>query len=180
MEFMEGIPGSLGGALRMNAGAMGRWTFDVVETVRVMEPSGEICERSKAEVPFQYRGCPLLIESIALGAVLHGQASAREAIEARMSDCSQKRWSTQPRMPSAGCMFKNPASVPAGRLIDELGLKGTRIGGAVVSDVHANFIVNEGSATATDVLTLIELIKERAHRERGLQLETEVEIVGED
>jgi UDP-N-acetylenolpyruvoylglucosamine reductase len=77
-------------------------------------------------------------------------------------------------------MFKNPASVPAGRLIDELGLKGTRVGGAVVSDVHANFIVNEGSATATDVLTLIELIKERAHRERGLQLETEVEIVGED
>jgi len=97
-----------------------------------------------------------------------------------MASGSQKRWSSQPRMPSAGCMFKNPAAVPAGRLIDELGLKGTRIGGAVISDVHGNFIVNDGTATALDVLALVALIKERARNERGIELETEVEIVGED
>jgi UDP-N-acetylenolpyruvoylglucosamine reductase len=96
-----------------------------------------------------------------------------------MKAYSQKRWDSQPAAPSAGCIFKNPATIPAGKLVDELGLKGTRVGGAVVSDVHGNFIVNDGTATASDVLKLIDVIKARAREARGLDLHTEVEIVGE-
>jgi UDP-N-acetylenolpyruvoylglucosamine reductase len=96
-----------------------------------------------------------------------------------MDTFSKKRWDTQPTAPSAGCIFKNPGTIPAGKLIDELGLKGTRVGGAMISDEHGNFIVNQGTATAKDVLELIELIKRRAKAERGIELETEVEIVGE-
>jgi UDP-N-acetylenolpyruvoylglucosamine reductase len=180
LEFLEGIPGNVGGALRMNAGAMGGWMFDVVEQVRFMDRSGAIHEKAGAEIPFQYRGCPLLLDNIALSAVLRGEPATRQAIEEKMAACAQKRWSSQPRMPSAGCMFKNPMTIPAGKLIDELGLKGTRIGGAIISDVHGNFIVNDGTATASDVLAVIELIKARARSERALELETEVEIVGED
>ena len=97
-----------------------------------------------------------------------------------MNAFSAKRWDSQPAAPSAGCCFKNPATIPAGRLIQELGLKGYRIGGAMVSLEHGNFIVNDGSATAKDVLALIVLIRERARTERGIELQTEVEIVGED
>jgi UDP-N-acetylenolpyruvoylglucosamine reductase len=111
--------------------------------------------------------------------VLKGRPEASEAIAAKMNACSQKRWKSQPAAPSAGCMFKNPASIPAGRLIEELGLKGTRVGGAMISDVHGNFIVNEGGATAEDILELIELVKHRARAACGIELETEVEIIGE-
>jgi UDP-N-acetylenolpyruvoylglucosamine reductase len=96
-----------------------------------------------------------------------------------MNEFSQKRWASQPAAPSAGCMFKNPAAIPAGRLVDELGLKGTRVGGARVAHEHGNFIVNDGTATAADVLELIELIKARARAERGIELETEVQIIGD-
>jgi UDP-N-acetylenolpyruvoylglucosamine reductase len=179
LEFLEGIPGSLGGALRMNAGAMGSWLFDIVETIRFMDPAGVIRECQASEVNVEYRGCPLFRDHIALQAVLRGQSAPAEAIQTRMELFSRKRWESQPNQPSAGCIFKNPKTIPAGRLIDELGLKGTRVGGAVVSDVHANFIVNDGHATARDVLSLIEIIKERARSARGIELETEVQILGE-
>jgi len=179
LEFLEGIPGSVGGALRMNAGAMGSWMFDAVETIRFMDYAGRAHERKASEVNVEYRGCPLFKNHVALGAVLKGEPASREAVEQRMQSFSRKRWTTQPAAPSAGCIFKNPDSIPAGKLIDELGLKGTRIGGAVVSDVHGNFIVNEGRATAQDVLALIEVIQQRARAARGIELETEVEIIGE-
>jgi UDP-N-acetylenolpyruvoylglucosamine reductase len=179
LEFLEGIPGSVGGALRMNAGAMGSWMFDAVETIRFMDYAGRTHEHKASEVNVEYRGCPLFKNHIALGAVLKGERASREAVEQRMLSFSRKRWTSQPAAPSAGCIFKNPAEIPAGKLIDELGLKGTRIGGAVVSDVHGNFIVNEGHATAQDVLTLIEVIQQRARTVRGIELETEVEIIGE-
>jgi len=158
---------------------MGSWLFDVVETIRFMDRSGKAEERQAAQVNVEYRGCPLFKDHLALQAVLRGQPSAKEAIQARMESFSRKRWESQPNQPSAGCIFKNTSTVPAGRLIDELGLKGTRVGGAMVSDVHANFIVNDGSATAQDVLNLIEIIKQRARAARGIELETEVEILGE-
>ncbi len=98
-----------------------------------------------------------------------------------MNAFSQKRWASQPAAPSAGCIFKNPPSIPAGKLIDELGLKSTRVGGAMVSPEHGNFIVNDGDATARDVLELIEILKAaREKEERGIELHTEVEIIGED
>lgn len=179
LEFLEGIPGSVGGALRMNAGAMGGAIFQVVRSVRLMGLDGEIRERAPADLEVKYRGCATLRHHIALGAELQGQAGKAEAIEQRMNEFSRKRWNSQPAAPSAGCMFKNPAAVPAGKLIDELGLKGTRVGGAMVSMEHGNFLVNDGTATARDVLDLIELVRQRAWTGRGIELETEVEIIGE-
>ena len=179
LEFLEGIPGSVGGALRMNAGAMGAWMFEVVEQIRFMDFHGVAHERKASEVNVEYRGCPLFKTHIALGAVLFGKTADKEFINERASTYNAKRWESQPAQPSAGCIFKNPASVPAGKLIDELGLKGTKRGGAMVSTVHGNFIVNEGGATARDVLELIEFIKQTARARRGIELETEVEIIGE-
>jgi len=180
MEFMEGIPGSVGGALRMNAGAMGGATFDAVETVRLMDFQGAVRELPPVELGVEYRGCAALKSHIALGAVLKGKLDSTESITQRMIAFSQKRWTSQPAAPSAGCIFKNTPTIPAGRLIDELGLKGLNVGGARVSAEHGNFIINDGTASARDVLELIELIRERAQSQRGLVLQTEVEIVGED
>jgi len=178
LEFLEGIPGSVGGGLRMNAGAMGGSMFDAVSSVRLMDFSGRVQNRANVEIEVQYRSCPLLKNHIALAAVLRGTPGSREAIEQRMNEFSRKRWQSQPAAPSAGCIFKNPLTIPAGKLIDELGLKGTRVGGAFVSSEHGNFLVNDGTATAQDVLNLIELIRGRALSERGIELETEVEIIG--
>ncbi len=180
VEFLEGIPGSVGGALRMNAGAMGAWTFGAVESVRFMDYAGEIHERAAADVPVEYRACPLLKNHIALGAVFKCKPVPRAEIEQRMKAYSEKRWESQPAAPSAGCIFKNPGAIPAGRLVDELGLKGARVGGAVVSAEHGNFIVNDGKATARDVLELISILKAMARAERGIELHTEVEIIGEE
>ncbi len=179
LEFFEGIPGTVGGALRMNAGAMGSWTFDVVEQVRYMDHDGQAHEQPACEVKVQYRCCPLLLENIALSAVLKGHPASREVVDSRMKSFSEKRWESQPAAPSAGCIFKNPSTIPAGKLIDELGLKGTRVGDAAVSQEHGNFIINEGNATAKQVLELIEIIRTKARDERGIDLETEVEIIGE-
>ena len=163
----------------MNAGAMGSATFDVVTQVRFMDASGQICERHIAQVPVEYLSCPLFKTNIALAATFRGRPESKEVIAKRADEFNQKRWATQPKEPSAGCIFKNPSPVlSAGKLIDELGLKGVRRGGAVVSTVHGNFIVNEGSATARDVLELIDFIKTRAKAERGVELREEVEIIG--
>jgi len=180
LEFLEGIPGSVGGALRMNAGAMGGATFDVVESVRLMDLDGNVREFEPGEMSVAYRGCATLKNHIALGAVFRGRRDSPESIAQRMSAFSQKRWASQPAAPSAGCAFKNPPSILAGKLIDELGLKGARIGGAVVSREHGNFIVNDSNATARDVLDLIALLQAKAKSERGIELQTEVEIIGED
>jgi UDP-N-acetylenolpyruvoylglucosamine reductase len=180
VEFLEGIPGSVGGALRMNAGAMGGATFDVVESVRVMDFEGNISEMSPKEMSVDYRSCAALKNHIALGAVFRCRTLPRAEIEQRMKTFSEKRWGSQPAAPSAGCIFKNPGAIPAGRLVDELGLKGVRVGGAVVSAEHGNFIVNDGKATARDVLELISILKAKAKAERGIELHTEVEIIGED
>jgi len=130
---------------------------------------------------WQAQSWPLVtgIALVALGAVLRGQSDSVESIAQRMSAYSQKRWRTQPAAPSAGCMFKNPSTIPAGRLIDELGLKGSRVGGARVSQEHGNFLVNDGQATAADVLGLIDFLQARVRAERGIELHPEVEIIGE-
>src|SRR5262249_55412220 len=124
--------------------------------------------------------CSTLQSAIALGALLRGKKEARETIEQHLNEFSRRRWKSQPAASSAGCMFKNPITVPAGKLIDELGLKGTRVGGAMVSLEHGNFLVNDGTATARDVLDLIELIRSRARADRGIELQTEVEIIGDE
>jgi UDP-N-acetylmuramate--alanine ligase len=180
MEFMEGIPGNIGGALRMNAGAMQSAMFEVVQTVRFMDFEGNVHERAASEVPVEYRHCALFDHNIALGTVVRGRTDEPAAIDARMKAYSEKRWASQPAKPSAGCIFKNPAMIPAGKLVDEMGLKGTRVGGAYVSAEHGNFIVNDGTATAADVMALIEILKQKVRQARGVELRTEVQIVGED
>lgn len=180
MEFLEGIPGSVGGALRMNAGAMGGVTFDAIESVRVMDFDGAVSEMTPGEMAVTYRQCAVLKDHIALSAIFKCKSAPREEIGERMKSYSEKRWASQPAAPSAGCIFKNPAQIPAGRLVDELGLKGTRVGGAVVSAEHGNFIINDGAATAHDVLELIKILKAKAKAERGIELQTEVEIIGEN
>jgi len=180
LEFMEGIPGTVGGALRMNAGAMAGATFDTVESVRIMDYAGNALGAFPSEMAVEYRCCGTLKTHIALSAVLKGRPDSRESIEQRMIAFSKKRWTTQPAAPSAGCMFKNPGALPAGKLIDDLHLKGTRVGGAFVSAEHGNFLVNDGTAKASDVLELIEKLRQHVRAERGIELHTEVEIIGED
>jgi UDP-N-acetylenolpyruvoylglucosamine reductase len=178
-EFLEGIPGSVGGALRMNAGAMGGWIFDLVEEVQLMTMAGEAKVLRRAEMRFDYRRCSDLQDAVALGAVLRapGKESA-EAIARRIDAFRRKRHETQPREPSAGCIFKNPPGDFAGRLIEECGLKGERAGNAEVSPVHANFIINRGGATSADVLELIRRVRGRVRNARGVDLEPEVLLYG--
>ena len=180
VEFLDGIPGSIGGALRMNAGAMGGETFNAVESVRVMDFAGNIRELTPPEMTVSYRHCVTLKNHVALSAVFRCAPAPRAEIEARMKVYSEKRWCSQPAAPSAGCLFKNPPTIPAGRLIDELGLKGTKVGDAQVSQEHGNFLVNDGGATAKNVLELIGFLQARAKAERGIDLQVEVEIIGEE
>ena len=179
-EWMEGIPGSVGGGLRMNAGAMGVQTFDQVVRVRYLDREGVAHERTPAELEVHYRHVPSLEENFAVSAVFRGKKSSTQEIVRRLDESQEKRRTTQPAAKSAGCIFKNPNGCPAGKLVDELGLKGWQVGDARVSEVHGNFIVNEGAATANEVLELIGQIQATARRERGIELETEVQIVGEE
>jgi len=179
-EFMEGIPGNLGGALRMNAGAMQGWTMEVVDSVRSIDVLGHVQEVAKADLEIHYRNVPLFQTHIAVSAKLHGKPSSKEEIGEKLKAYSGKRWTSQPAAPSAGCIFKNPGPMPAGKLIDELGLKNLSVGSARVSEVHGNFIVNDGGATAEDVLQLISLIQSRARESRQIDLHTEVIVLGEE
>jgi UDP-N-acetylmuramate--L-alanine ligase/UDP-N-acetylenolpyruvoylglucosamine reductase len=179
-EWMEGIPGNVGGSLRMNAGAMGIETFDQVVRVTFLDEDGVIRTREREEIVADYRNVRELRRNFALQAVFKGKADSHENIKQRWQESRDKRKDTQPIAASAGCTFKNPEEIPAGRLIDSLGLKGTAIGQAAISEAHANFIVNNGKATAADILALIESIQKTARQERGVDLETEVKIIGED
>ena len=128
----------------------------------------------------RYRKVPRLVEEIAVGAVLHGKPGNPEEIAEKLKRYSRKWWDSQPAAPSAGCIFKNAEKIPAGKLIEELGLKDTHVGGARVSPVHGNFIVNQGGAKAVDVLALMEQMRAKARTDRGIDLEPEVIVVGED
>ncbi len=179
-EWMEGIPGNVGGALRMNAGAMGQETFEQVVRVTFLDEDGVIRTRERAEIEASYRNVPELRRNFALQAVFKGKNDKPENIKQRWDESREKRKSSQPVSASAGCTFKNPEYIPAGRLIDSLGLKGSNVGQAAVSEVHGNFVVNQGGATAKDILRLIDSIQQTAKSERGVDLETEVKILGED
>lgn len=180
-EFLEGIPGAVGGALRMNAGAMGSWMFDVVERVQFIDEDGIYRDWPKDRFHHAYRKVEEISRGIALGAVLKSSLRDEEAsIRCRIDSYSTTRKESQPRGPSAGCIFKNPEGSFAGKLIDEHGLKGLRVGAAEVSDVHGNFIVNRGGATASDVIELVRKIRAKVKAESGYELEPEVLLVGQD
>ncbi len=178
-EFLEGIPGTLGGSLRMNAGAMGGWLFDLVESVICLEADGQVVEHPADFFHTGYRSCPELTNRLALAANLRtGTVREPPEIREKIDAYARIRKESQPREPSAGCIFRNPPGGYAGQIIEKLGLKGTRIGGAEVSTIHANFIVNKGEATARDIIGLIREIRTRVDEEEGVSLEPEALLLG--
>jgi len=179
-EFMEGIPGAVGGALRMNAGAMGSWMFDVVERVLYLDEDGKLHDAPREAFRFGYRKVEEISRGIALGEIFRSpKDEAENFIRRRMDSYSSSRKETQPRAPSAGCIFKNPDGEYAGRLIDQLGIKGMAVGAAEVSRVHGNFIVNNGGASSGDVIELVRRVREKVRAETGYELEPEVLLLGE-
>ena len=179
IEGLGGIPGTVGGALWMNAGAYGHEIGTVTETVRVAR-EGNVTAIAGESIEWNYRHTSFTDGELLLGATLRLTADDPELIKARMDDAKTKRLATQPHgSRSAGCFFKNPpaSSIGTGKMIDNMGMKGKRRGTALVSPVHANFIVTEGdNARAEDALALAEEIRERVKREQGIELEYEVEL----
>jgi UDP-N-acetylmuramate dehydrogenase len=179
IEGLGGIPGTVGGALWMNAGAYGHEIGTVTEKVRVAR-NGLVKEIAGSDVEWNYRHTSFSEGELLLGATLRLMPDEPERIRARMEDAKSRRMATQPHgSRSAGCFFKNPpdAAVGTGKMIDEMGMKGARKGSASVSPIHANFIVTEGEgARAEDALALAEEVRERVKREHGIELEYEVEL----
>ena len=181
LEFASGIPGTLGGAIAMNAGAYGSEMRDVVLKVEIMGEDGVVREVGKDNLNFTYRGSNLNEIGIVLRAYLKLCKGDKQELRERIKAYAKKRGSTQTvSYPNAGSIFKNPPEISAGKLIEELGLKGCQVGGARISDVHGNYIVNVGKASARDVLALIALAQKKAMEERSIPLEPEIKIIGED
>jgi UDP-N-acetylmuramate dehydrogenase len=180
MEPFFGIPGTVGGGLAMNAGAWGVELKDVVKSISLMKEDGEIVEWSRRRLRFSYRKLNILPSWIVLKSWFHVKKGRREEILEKVKSYSEMRKRTQPLgHPSAGSIFKNPKEGPAGKWIEEVGLKGFRKGQAMVSDRHANFIINLGKATAEEVINLMELVERKTYEEKGISLEREVRVVGE-
>jgi UDP-N-acetylmuramate dehydrogenase len=180
LEFLSGIPGTVGGALSMNAGAHGRSVLELVESLTTLQ-EGKVTVTLKEKLRYGYRRLELKPGEIVLAAVFSLAAGNVGEIEGRIAAClDQRRSNQQVGYPNAGSFFKNPEGRQAWRLIDEAGLRGYRIGGAQVSEVHSNFLVNRGGATAADFLELAEVIKEKVREQSGIDLEEEVRIVGVD
>ena len=179
VEFALGIPGSVGGALIMNAGAWGSSFGDLVESVQAMTDEGELIGLSRDEACFSYRHSGLRTYFCVTGATLALTPDDAEEVAHRMQELYNQKITSQPfAEENAGCMFKNPPGHSAGKLIDECGLKGYRVGGAEVSKIHGNFILNLDDATAQDVLSLVRHIQDHVKRERGVDLEMEVQRLG--
>jgi UDP-N-acetylmuramate dehydrogenase len=182
LEFAIGIPGTLGGAVIMNAGAYGGEMKDVVVRVTAVDEAGEVRAMTPADLCFAYRSSALQGRRwIVADATMELAPGDPAAIRAKMADLTEQRESKQPlSMPSAGSVFKRPPGRFVGPMIEELGLKGYRLGGAQVSEKHAGFLVNAGGASARDVLQLIQLVRERVQERFEVWLETEVKVIGEE
>ena len=182
LEFAVGIPGTVGGWLAMNAGTSSREMKDVVDHIELMDPAtGQVRELNAEQVRFRYRALEVPAHTVLLGARFRTQPGQREEIRAHMRQLMAERRETQPvDQLSCGSVFKNPPGDAAGRLIESAGLKGRREGGAEISTVHANFIVNRGGATTADVLRLVDRARTEVLRQFGIQLEPEVRVLGEE
>ncbi|AKL96708.1 UDP-N-acetylenolpyruvoylglucosamine reductase MurB [Clostridium aceticum] len=181
-EFASGIPGTLGGAITMNAGAYGGEMKDVVERCKVLDQEGEVLDLSFEELELGYRSSIIQKKNyIVLEVTMKFEEGKYEDIKAITDDLTQKRTTKQPlHLPSAGSTFKRPPGYFAGKLIQDAGLKGARVGDAQVSDLHSGFIVNIGQATAADVLNLMALIQKKVFEQFAVELQPEVRIVGEE
>ena len=179
LEFAAGIPGSVGGAVRMNAGAWGSEMATVVRKVKWLNRAGKPCESGREQLRFGYRALDLGEEAVLLETDFELEPGESRKIEETCRRLHKERKAKQPqKAASAGSFFKNPPHGAAGKLIEEAGLKGLQIGGAMVSDIHANFLINTGNATARDFYELMNVIRNRVMAEKGIRLETEVHIIG--
>jgi len=180
LEAFIGIPGTVGGALAMNAGAFGSEMRDVTRSIALMGPAGDVTLKQEEELRFDYRHLILPEGSVILRGIVEVVEAKGEEIAAKLKHLQRLRAQSQPwNVPTAGSIFRNPEGTPAGQLIDELGLKGYRIGDARISEKHGNFIVNEGDATASEVLALMAFIRDQVYEKRGIRLAPEVTIIGE-
>ncbi|MDR1083087.1 MAG: UDP-N-acetylmuramate dehydrogenase [Coriobacteriales bacterium] len=179
LEFAVGIPGSLGGALFMNAGGATEWIGAIAHTLTVLRPGQGLVRYGARELPWSYRRSGVPTGELILEAALKVSKGHLGQIRAKMEASLKRRRKTQPlTLPSAGSVFRNPPEAAAAQLIESLGLKGYQVGGAQVSEMHANFIVNVGAATAADVIAIIMHIRERVKEEYGTELQPEVRFVG--
>ncbi len=179
LEFFAGIPGTVGGAVAMNAGAFGEEVEGVVESIQLLTPQGKLTTKYRSELAFSYRNLSLPEKSIVVRARFRCVQKDREMVSRKVKDYLKRRKATQPlEYPSAGSIFRNPLNDYAGRLIEQAGLKGKKVGGAMISPKHANYIVNTGEAKADDVLTLMGLARQKVKEDTGIELETEIRIIG--
>lgn len=179
LEFLAGIPGTVGGAVAMNAGAFWREIGGLIREVQVVMPDGKTKVMSAAELKFSYRSSSLPRDAVIAMATMGLQADDPERVASRISENMRRRKETQPlEYPSCGSVFKNPSGDFAGRLIEEAGLKGKRVGGAEVSAKHGNFIVNIGGAMAGDFICLMEMVQRTVKERTGIELEPEIRIIG--
>jgi UDP-N-acetylmuramate dehydrogenase len=178
LAFLSGIPGTIGGALRMNGGAYGGETKDVLLETRGIDRQGNLRTFSNGEMGFSYRHCSAPDDVIFTAAVLQGRAGEAEQIAGEMATIKKKREATQPRNRTGGSTFKNPPGHSAWKLVDEAGCRGLTIGGAQVSELHSNFLINLGSASAADIETLGETVREKVKENSGIDLEWEIKRVG--
>ena len=179
LEFYFGIPGTIGGALRMNAGANGAETKDVLVEATGVDRSGNVHTFSNTEMKFVYRDCGIDPAIIFTAARFRGKPTAPEAIRARMEEVQKHRESAQPiRNKTGGSTFKNPPADSAWKLIDAAGCRGLRVGGAQVSEMHCNFLINTGKATGHDIETLGETVRERVKQNSGIELDWEIKRIG--
>ncbi len=179
IEGLAGIPGSVGGAICGNAGAFGYEMKDVLISVSIMDDKGKIKTLKKEDIDFGYRRSGISSTDLLLSAEIILKKDKKEHVSAKIEDFLKKKWESQPfSEPSAGCVFKNPPELSAGRLIDEAGCKGMRIGKIEVSSIHANFFTNKGKATASDFIRLMKDVAQKVKERFGVVLEPEIRIVG--
>jgi UDP-N-acetylmuramate dehydrogenase len=179
LEFLSGIPGTIGGAIAMNAGAYGKCINDVLVSARgVNINSGKIIDIHQKEMNLAYRCNPYASSVIFTEVILRGERGDYQKIMRNIDDIQTKRNNSQPvRSKTGGSTFRNPPGYSAWQLIDAAGCRGLKVGGAMVSDLHTNFLINTGNATAEDLITLINLIKERVYNHTGIMLEEEIKII---
>jgi UDP-N-acetylmuramate dehydrogenase len=181
IEGLAGIPGSVGGAICGNAGAFGYEMKDVLSFVSMMDAEGYIKELRAEDIEFGYRRSSIPLDELLLSAEIILKKDKKENVSSRIENFLKMKWESQPiSEPSAGCVFKNLSGLSAGRLIDEAGCKGMRVGDVEVSRVHANFFVNKGKARASDFIKLMENVKSRVKETSGIELEPEIRIVGRE
>jgi UDP-N-acetylmuramate dehydrogenase len=178
LAFLSGIPGTVGGALRMNGGAYGGETKDILIEARGVDRQGNLRNFSNGEMGFSYRHCGVPDDVIFTTAVFQGRAGEPEQIAAEMADIKKKRETSQPRNRTGGSTFKNPPGQSAWKLVDEAGCRGLTIGGAQVSELHSNFLINLGGASAADIEALGETVRERVKTHSGFELEWEIKRIG--